>query len=183
MSAVMSKTKSIWKFPIKLLVATIWTLTQFYVGDILVSGPTDRHAPFWDELQRHLEIDEPTDVNRVLGRGHEFVRNGDATACTFKMTEFIDNACSMYEELSGRKLKPAPSPYVPEGSLTDDDWDNRGSLSKEASRVVMKILWGARLSRPDLMKGIADLTRRLTVETRTDGKRLHRLPDVIPVWF
>ena len=62
------------------------------------------------------------------------------------MTEFIDNACSMYEELGGRKLKPASSPYVPEGSLTDDDWDNRGSLSKEASRVVMKILWGARLS-------------------------------------
>lgn len=79
------------------------------------------------------------------------------------MTEFIDNACSMYEELGGRKLKPASSPYVPAGSLTDDDWDNRGSLSKEASRVVMKILWGARLSRPDLMKGIADLTRRLTV--------------------
>ena len=93
----------------------------------------------------------------------------------FEMTEFIENACSMYEELSGRTLKPAPSPYVSEGSLTDDDWDERGALSNEASKVLMKVLWCARLARPDLMKAIADLTRRLTVWARADDKRLHRL--------
>eukprot|EP00435_Cladocopium_sp_Y103_P014697 s1958_g3.t1 len=162
-------------FPSNYWLPSFGLLLSLYVDDILVSGPTDRHAPFWEELRRHLEIDEPTDVNRALGRGHEFVRNGDTTTCTFEMTEFIDNACSMYEELSGRKLKPAPSPYVPEGSLTDDDWDNRGTLCHEASRVLMKVLWCARLSRPDLMKGIADLTRRLTVWARADDKRLHRL--------
>ena len=60
-------------------------------------------------------------------------------------------------------------------SLTDDDWDDRGTLSNEASKVLVKVLWCARLTRPDLMNAIADLTRRLTVWARPDDKRLHRL--------
>lgn len=91
------------------------------------------------------------------------------------MAEFIENACSMYEELSGRTPTPNPSPYVSEGSLTDDDWVERGTLSNEASKVFMKILWRATLARPGLMKAIADLTRRLTVWARADDKRLHCL--------
>ena len=74
-----------------------------------------------------------------------------------------------------KKLKPAASPYVNDGSLTDSDWDTRGSLSAEASRILMKVLWCARLARPDLNKAISDLTRRLTCWSVADDKRLHRL--------
>ena len=55
------------------------------------------------------------------------------------MIEFIDSCCELYETLSGKDLKPAASPYV-DGSLTDSDWDTRGSLSAEASRILMKML-------------------------------------------
>ena len=81
------------------------------------------------------------------------------------MTKFIDNCCELYETLSKRKLKPAASPYV----------NDKGSLSAEASRVLMKVLWCARLARPDLNKAISDLTRRLTCWSVADDKRLHRL--------
>ena len=91
------------------------------------------------------------------------------------MTEFINNCCELYETLSKRKLKPAASPYVNDGSLTDSDWDVKGSLSAEASRILMKVLWCARLARPDLNKAISDLTRRLTCWSVADDKRLHRL--------
>ena len=87
------------------------------------------------------------------------------------MKEFIDNSCELYEELSGRKLKPASSPFVNDQSLTVNDWESRGSLSHQA----MKILWCARPARPDLSKAIADLTRRLTVWSKADDMRLHRL--------
>ena len=53
------------------------------------------------------------------------------------MREFIDNSCELYEELSGRKLKPAASPFVNDGSLTVNDWESRGSLSHQASRILM----------------------------------------------
>ena len=44
----------------------------------------------------------------------------------------------------------------------------------------MKILWCARLARPDLSKAIADLTRRLTVWSKADDMRLHL--SVVFVW-
>lgn len=148
---------------------------SLYVDDIVVSGPSRQHAAFWKELQKYLEIKDPSDIDCILGRYHQIQRNDSETICSFDMCEFIDNACQLYEELSGKKLKPAPSPYVAEGSLTDEDWEVKGALSHEASRVLMKTLWCARLARPDLMKGISDLTRRLTVWSKADDKRLHRL--------
>ena len=39
----------------------------------------------------------------------------------------------------------------------------------------MKVLWCARLARPDLNKAISDLTRRLTFWSVADDNRLHRL--------
>ena len=127
-------------------------------------------------MQLYLELHPPCDVERVLGREHHITRSPTETTCSFQMKEFIDNSCGLYEELSGRKLKPASSPFVNDGSLTvNNDWERRGSLSQKASRILMKILWCARLSRPDLSKAIADLTRRLTVWSRADDMRLHRL--------
>ena len=91
------------------------------------------------------------------------------------MSEYAANACSLYEELSGKSLKPASTPYVPEGSLLATDWDSKGALAGSAARVLMKTLWLARLSRPHLMKGISDLTRRVTRWSVADDRRLFRL--------
>ena len=72
-------------------------------------------------------------------------------------------------------LKKATTPYLPEGSLVDSDFTVRGEMAQDASKVLMKILWSARLARPDLMKGISDLTRKITTWSRADDRRLHRL--------
>ena len=48
-------------------------------------------------------------------------------------------------------------------------------MAADASKILMKILWGARLSRPDLMKGISDLTRKITTWSRADDRKLFRL--------
>jgi hypothetical protein len=77
--------------------------------------------------------------------------------------------------LAGKPLKEATSPFVPDGSIAQDEWESKGALTNGASRVVMKILWCARLSRPDILKAIADLTRRVTCWSVADDKRLFRL--------
>ena len=130
-------------FPSNYWLLSFGLMLSLYVDDIVVSGPAERHEPFWNALQEHLELDPPTDVSRVLGRGHESSRKDNVTTCSFEMVEFVENACQMYEELTGWKLKPAASPYLPEGSLTDLDWAERGQLSQQASRILMKILWAA----------------------------------------
>ena len=48
-------------------------------------------------------------------------------------------------------------------------------MAENASRVLMKILWSARFARPDLMKGISDLTRRITTWSKADDRKLYRL--------
>ena len=45
-----------------------------YVDDILLSGPSGLRKGFWESLQKHLEIEEPTPVDRCLGRKHLFKR-------------------------------------------------------------------------------------------------------------
>ncbi|CAE7029195.1 GIP [Symbiodinium natans] len=149
-------------------------LLTLYVDDIVLSGPKDTQAAFWEELQKHLDIEPPSEVDRVLGRKHVYQREGN-TVMTYDMSDYCRNACDLYEQLSGRKLKEAATPFVAEGSLLTSDWETRGQLSDAASRVLMKSLWLARLSRPDVMKPLSDLTRRVTCWSIADDKRLFRL--------
>ena len=40
----------------------------------LLSGPKESHQKFWEMLQKHIEIEDPTSVDRVLGRRHIITR-------------------------------------------------------------------------------------------------------------
>ena len=145
------------------------------MDDILLSGPKESHQKFWEMLQKHSEIEDPTPVGRVFGRRHIITRDEHGASMKLDMSDFAANACTAYEELSGCVLKKASTPYLPEGSLVDNDFTVRGEMAQDASKVLMKILWSARLARPDLMKGISDLTRKITTWSRADDRRLYRL--------
>ena len=54
----------------------------------------------------------------------------------------------MYENLSGMPLKGAASPYLPEGSIPVNEWEERRALASDASKVLMKVLWAGRPARP-----------------------------------
>ena len=47
-------------------------LMTLYVDDMVLSGPPQEMQSFSAELEKHLEIEPPTDVDRVLGRKHCF---------------------------------------------------------------------------------------------------------------
>ena len=101
---------------------------------MVLSGPKSSQAEFWAELQKHLDIEPPTEVDRVLGRKHVIQREG-STVMRHDMSDYCRNACELYEQLSGRKLKEATTPFVAEGSLLLSDWESRGQLAESASRV------------------------------------------------
>ena len=148
-------------------------LLSLYVDDIVLSGPSDKHAQFWDLLQKHLEIEEPSPVDRVLGRKHLLSHDADSTTLQHDMSDFCQNCCELYEQLSGRKLKEASTPF--DLNIQASDFEEKGCLAESASRILMKVLWCARLSRPDLMKPISDLTRKVTCWSLADDKRLFKL--------
>ena len=148
-------------------------LLSLYVDDIVLSGPSNKHAGFWSLLQTHLEIEEPSPVDRVLGRKHLLSHTSESTTLRHDMSDFCQNCCELYEQLSGRKLKEAATPF--DSNIQASDFDQRGFLAESASRILMKVLWCARLSRPDLMKPISDLTRKVACWSFADDKRLYKL--------
>ena len=150
-------------------------LLTLYVDDVLLSGPESLHSSFWAELQKRIAIEEPAPVDRCLGRKHSVKRENGVTTIAFDMEDFILQSCEAYASLTGQNLQEAESPYVADGSLCETDWTTGGELEGSASKMLMKLLWLARSARPDLMKGISDLRRRVTCWSRADDKRLDRL--------
>ena len=67
------------------------------------------------------------------------------------------------------------TPFCPPGSLVHADDCEQGELSGSACAILMKDLWLARLSRPDIQKPICDLASHVQSWTRNDDKKLHRL--------
>ena len=76
-------------------------LLTLYVDDIVLSGPEENHQDFWKMLQKHTEIEDPTPVDRVLGRRHLITRDEKGASMKLDMSDFVANACAAYEELSG----------------------------------------------------------------------------------
>ena len=47
-------------------------LLSIYVDDLMLSGPSDQHTSFWDQLGKQVNIEPPEDLDRYLGRHHQF---------------------------------------------------------------------------------------------------------------
>ena len=51
-------------------------LLTVYVDDLLLSGPEENHSIFWENLRsgdNPVHIEDPTPLDRFLGRGHPTV--------------------------------------------------------------------------------------------------------------
>ena len=92
------------------------------------------------------------------------------------MEEYCLSAVKLYKDVSGHSvLKPARTPFCPEGSLPEADECTRGELSGDACSILMKDLWLARLSRPDIQRQIFELATKVQCWSRNDDRRVHRL--------
>ena len=103
-------------------------LLTLYVEYMILSGPESQHKLFWDKVKQHIEIEDPTPVDRILGRNHKVIKDQHGTTMQFSMSDFAENACKAYEELSGCTLKPAKTRSLPDGSLVTSDFEERGSM-------------------------------------------------------
>ena len=73
------------------------------------------------------------------------------------------------------KATKRSTPCIDDHQLAPDDATTKGSLEPIASRVVLKILYTARLGRPDTLWSVNILARKVTKWTKGCDKRLHRL--------
>ncbi len=95
----------------------------------------------------------------------------------YDMSGFLRQCVQKYEELSGRKLdknKVVATPFLDE-NLKINKHDTDGVLSTMAVRILMKVLYAARIGRWDLLRSVTYLSRRVTRWTPDCDRRLLKL--------
>ena len=89
----------------------------------------------------------------------------------FYMREYANTIVAEYVAITGTKPKPASSPFL---SIGYTDEPPVGSLAGRASSVLMKLLWLARLARPDMLRCTCFLARKVNCWSNEEDLFLSR---------
>ena len=99
-------------------------------------------------------------------------------AVEYDMREFMSSCVDKYCELTGtqeRNLKTVTCPGVDDHQLKPENYEIAGGLSGDASKIIMKILYGARTCRWDLQQACNSLAREVSKWNKNCDIRLHKL--------
>ena len=83
------------------------------------------------------------------------------------MSSFLQQAIDRYKELAGpefHNLKKVATPFYDDkiARPVEAEAETKGKLSPIASRVLMKLLFAARMARFDLLRAVQGLAARVT---------------------
>ena len=115
------------------------------------------HEGFWSTLSKQVELEPYAPLTRVLGRNHRFVFWKEKKALALETADFARQCVQLYESITDRIVKPQHTPHLDISTLPASDDESRGQLADSAARILMKVLWLARLSRPDLLVAVSML--------------------------
>ena len=99
---------------------------------------------------------------------------------TYDMKPFLKSCVDRYVQLAGDKalkLKQVTTPFHDEriARPVQDEKEAKGVLAPITARVLMKILFAARMARFDLLRAVQGLAARVTKWSEDCDKALHRL--------
>ena len=157
-------------------------LLNIYVDDLTLCGNSKLHSDFWQELRELVRLDPEAHIGEsgslILGRTHCCIRSGFGSEMHVDMSSYAQNIVRFYCELCGissSSLKQVPSPALPEANMTEAEAEQQGMLHEDAAKVLMRLLWLSRLSRPDISFIVGRLASNVTRWSRWDDRQLHRL--------
>ena len=117
------------------------------------------------------ELDTSKHMNMSSGKhpvkGYEYVMTGACEGCVERYLELAKKPKS--------HLKKMATPCMDDQVIPPEDFVTKGELAKEASKIVLKALYCARLARLDLLWAVKSLAREVTKWTVACDKRLYRL--------
>jgi hypothetical protein len=101
-----------------------------------------------------------------------------AAGMQWDMTGFLRQCVDVYIKLAGPngpKLRTVVSPYIDQKAESEAEAAVKGALAPVASRILMKVLYAARMARFDLLRAVCHLACFTTKWTPECDRRLHRL--------
>ena len=124
-------------------------------------------------------VDDILDNGDVLWEGKVYTdRAGSAPSGRATGTEGMPGKTSDNTSNKGSSAPTGSATTDAQGHDTLDasgDDTVRGELADDASKVLMKVLYGARMARYDLLRAVCALACRITKWDRICDKKLHRL--------
>ena len=151
-------------------------LLAVYVDDLLMTAPPSREKELWKALEKRVNFDEePAELAKFLGAHHQLSKSGNMTTGKVQMREFLVDAVARFLEETGEKsLSAARTPYLPE-NFSCKGGEDPGVHAKTCSSHLMKLLFAARLARPDLVVAITRLASKVTSWNKSHDRALRRL--------
>ena len=151
-------------------------LLAVYVDDLLMAASPKDEARLWRELEDKVTFgDPPSIISKFLGGHHTVSVNNGVTTVAINMREFLLDAAERFrEEIGVGHLAKVRTPYLDE-DFAPKGSEKVGSLAKSASSHLMKVLFAARLCRPDLLVSITRLASKVSAWQECHDRALKRL--------
>ena len=161
--------------------AEIDVLIVVYVDDIVASGPEVEVRKALAKINEKVQMDPPEVLKKYLGCYHTFERSGNILSCKMEMQNYCKLACEEFAQESGRKLQFAATPYVTEPPCEKLDFllANPGKYAESCAHHLMKLLYGARMARCEIIVAITRLARKIAKWTLDCDRRLEKLFDFL----
>ena len=96
---------------------------------------------------------EAKPIGKPRSKPKDHVRPKNTQGYQYDLTGNASDCVQRYLDLSGvkrDKLKPVATPCLDDSQIPMNDHEIQGSLHAECSKIVLKFLWIARLTRPDI---------------------------------
>ena len=169
-----------------------------YVDDSKMSGPAENLAKGWALIADGVEMGDLEPAGLYLGCKHKIYNavspntGKPVKVMEYDMSEFLEDCVAVYKKLTGvSKLRKASTPFYSDPSPGDhplpawkrekvsaDDADTSyegKSLESGASKVLMKVLYAARMARFDLLRAVGGLASMVTKWDHDCDRQLYRL--------
>ena len=88
------------------------------LDDLTLSGPKKNRSQFWSTLRKHVQLEDPPELSKVLGRNYVLQEQG---GLALHSADFAKQCAELYEQLSGKKVKPFCTPHCHGGTLVESD--------------------------------------------------------------
>ena len=137
---------------------------------------TTRLPYVWGTLEKVAEFGEqPTPIKKFLGGIHNSNTLDGATTLTVNMNAFPTSVVQRYmDEIKVTSLPHVCSPHLTE-DFTPKGSEGPGLQAATASSHLMKVLFAARLCRPDLLVGITRLASKVNCWQLCHDRALRRM--------
>jgi len=147
-----------------------------YVDDLMMAAPKEHEDSLWKAMELRVSFGEdPQPLGKFLGGMHSFTTHDGISNLRVEMEAFLRSAVDIFKAEAGiTRLRPVRSPYLSE-DFAAKGAEETGDFAGTASSHLMKILFAARLCRPDLLVAITRLASKASSWNKSHDRALHRL--------